>query len=69
MMGEFGEWSPDRPNTLVIALSDGRLQEATDEFLAHHLHVMRYDRFYVPGGAGQGSLNGSCCGVARAGPR
>jgi hypothetical protein len=48
----FGEWSPDRPNTLVIACSDGRLQEATDEFLAHQLQVTRYDRFYVPGGAG-----------------
>jgi hypothetical protein len=48
----FGEWSPDRPNTLVIACSDGRLQEATDEFLTHHLQVVRYDRFYVPGGAG-----------------
>ena len=48
----FGEWSPGRPNTLVIACSDGRLQEATDEFLTHHLQVARYDRFYVPGGAG-----------------
>jgi hypothetical protein len=58
MMGEFGEWSPDRPNTLVIACSDGRLQEATDEFLAHHLHVTRYDRFYVPGGAGALTASG-----------
>jgi len=48
----FGEWSPDRPDTLVIACSDGRLQEATDEFLANVLQVTRYDRFYVPGGAG-----------------
>jgi hypothetical protein len=52
MTGTFGDWSPDRPDTLVIACSDGRLQEATDEFLAHHLQVTRYDRFYVPGGAG-----------------
>lgn len=52
MTGTFGEWSSDRPSTLVIACSDGRLQEATDEFLAHQLQVTRYDRFYVPGGAG-----------------
>ena len=52
MTAGFGEWLPDRPDTLVIACSDGRLQEATDEFLSHHLQVTRYDRFYVPGGAG-----------------
>ena len=52
MTEAFGEWSPDRPNTLVVACSDGRLQKATDEFLAHHLQVTRYDRFYVPGGGG-----------------
>ena len=45
-------WTPERPETLVIACSDGRLQEATDAFLASRLHVTRYDRFYVPGGAG-----------------
>ena len=53
-----GEWSPDRPSTLVIACSDGRLQEATDEFLAHHLQVTRYDRFYVPGGGGALAASG-----------
>jgi len=58
MAGTFGEWSPDRPNTLVIACSDGRLQEATDEFLARHLQVTRYDRFYVPGGAGALTASG-----------
>ena len=47
-----GTWSPARPNVLVVACSDGRLQEATDVFLANHLGVVRYDRFYVPGGAG-----------------
>ena len=52
MTRAFGQWTPERPSTLVIACSDGRLQEATDEFLAHHLQVTRYDRFYVPGGAG-----------------
>jgi hypothetical protein len=58
MRGAFGRWSPDRPSTLVVACSDGRLQEATDEFLAHHLKVTRYDRFYVPGGAGALTASG-----------
>jgi len=56
--GAFGQWLPDRPSTLVIACSDGRLQEATDEFLARHLEVTRYDRFYVPGGAGALAASG-----------
>jgi hypothetical protein len=47
-----GTWSPARPNVLVVACSDGRLQEATDVFLANELGVVRYDRFYVPGGGG-----------------
>ena len=47
-----GKWSAARPNVLVVACSDGRLQEATDVFLAKELGVVRYDRFYVPGGAG-----------------
>lgn len=47
-----GKWSPARPNVLVVACSDGRLQEATDLFLATELGIVRYDRFYVPGGAG-----------------
>jgi hypothetical protein len=46
------KWSPSRPNALVVACSDGRLQEATDEFLAREFKITRYDRFYVPGGAG-----------------
>ena len=58
MTAASGIWSPDRPSTLVIACSDGRLQEATDEFLAHHLRVTRYDRFYVPGGAGALTASG-----------
>ena len=58
MSRAFGRWSPDRPSTLVIACSDGRLQEATDEFLAHELRVTRYDRFYLPGGAGALSASG-----------
>ena len=47
-----GQWSSARPNVLVVACSDGRVQEATDVFLANELGVVRYDRFYVPGGAG-----------------
>ncbi len=53
-----GTWSPDRPDTLVVACSDGRLQAATDLFLARVLAVTRYDRFYVPGGAGALAASG-----------
>lgn len=45
-------WIPARPNALVVACSDGRLQEATDAFLAREFKITRYDRFYVPGGGG-----------------
>jgi hypothetical protein len=51
-------WNATRPRVLVIACSDGRLQEATDEFLARHLAIMHYDRLYVPGGAGALSASG-----------
>lgn len=44
-------WTPDRPHTLVVACSDGRLQEATDAFL-HELGLEHFDRFYMPGGGG-----------------
>ncbi len=44
-------WDVERPRVLVIACSDGRLQEAVDEFLAS-LGILRYDRLYVPGGPG-----------------
>jgi hypothetical protein len=56
--GPFGQWFPDRPNTLIVACSDGRLQEATDEFLTNYLKVTRYDRFYVPGGGGALAASG-----------
>jgi hypothetical protein len=52
-------WTPARPSVLVVACSDGRLQEATDAFLTRHLGVARYDRFYVPGGAGALAASGS----------
>jgi hypothetical protein len=45
-------WNAGRPDTLVVACSDGRLQVEIDAFLATHLGIANYDRFYVPGGAG-----------------
>ncbi len=46
------QWNVERPRVLVACCSDGRLQEAIDEFLQNHLHVRDYDRFYAPGGPG-----------------
>jgi hypothetical protein len=51
-LGVEQRWDPTRPRVLVVACSDGRLQEATDEFLARRLGVAHYDRLYVPGGGG-----------------
>ena len=51
-------WDPARPRILVVACSDGRLQEATDQFLDGALGVTHYDRLYVPGGAGALSASG-----------
>jgi hypothetical protein len=45
-------WTGERPHTLVIACSDGRLQEQIDAFLTHRLGLVGFDRFYVPGGGG-----------------
>ncbi len=36
----------------MVACSDGRYQEALDEFLRQHLGIVDYDRMYVPGGPG-----------------
>ena len=52
-------WTPTRPNALVVACSDGRLQEATDDFLEREFKITRYDRFYVPGGGGALASNGA----------
>jgi len=52
MSDAHAKWSPDRPHTLVIACSDGRLQEQTDAFLHRDLGLAGFDRFYVPGGGG-----------------
>jgi len=46
------KWSVDRPHTLVVACSDGRLQEQTDQFLHVQLGLAGFDRFYMPGGGG-----------------
>ena len=48
----FGKWAPNRPHTMVVACSDGRLQQATDEFLHSELGLGDFDRLYVPGGGG-----------------
>ena len=34
-----GQWSAARPSVLVVACSDGRLQEATDAFLNQKLDI------------------------------
>ena len=52
------QWHSTRPRVLVVACSDGRLQEATDEFLGRHLGIRQYDRLYVPGGCGALSASG-----------
>jgi hypothetical protein len=52
-------WNPNRPHVLVVACSDGRLQEPLDDFLSRQLGISHYDRLYLPGGPG--AL--SCAGV------
>jgi len=51
-------WNDERPRVLVVACSDGRLQEITDEFLLRERGITRYDRLYVPGGIGALSASG-----------
>ena len=58
-------WTPARPNALVVACSDGRLQEATDAFLSREFKITRYDRFYVPGGGGALASSGTDADRAR----
>jgi hypothetical protein len=43
----------------VVACSDGRLQEATDAFLAREFQIKQYDRLYVPGGGGALASSGT----------
>jgi hypothetical protein len=49
---ETDRWEPKRPHALVVACSDGRLQQATDKFLERELGLSEFDRLYVPGGGG-----------------
>jgi hypothetical protein len=51
-------WNRKRPSKLVIACSDGRLQENLDEFLERKLGITRYDRVYAPGGPGALATSG-----------
>lgn len=44
-------WNDARPRVLVVACSDGRLQENLDEFL-NARGISHYDRLFVPGGPG-----------------
>ena len=41
-------WDPARPHVLVVACSDGRLQEATDAFLDRVLGIRRCGRSRTP---------------------
>jgi hypothetical protein len=52
------QWNSERPRILVIACSDGRLQEEVDAFLLKHLHIAHYDRLYLPGGPGALAYSG-----------
>lgn len=45
-------WNRTRPRVLVVACSDGRLQQNLDEFLTRQLGITDYDRLYAPGGPG-----------------
>ncbi len=51
-------WNKNRPHILVVACSDGRLQEPLDEFLHDALGIVYYDRVYLPGGPGALSTAG-----------
>jgi len=51
-------WNSQCPRTLVIACSDGRLQENLDNFLHHGLGIAHYDRLYAPGGPGALAASG-----------
>ena len=52
------QWARVRSRALVVACSDGRLQEATDAFLADELGLTEYNRFYMPGGGGALAASG-----------
>jgi hypothetical protein len=52
------QWTRVRSRALVVACSDGRLQGATDAFLADELGLTEYDRLYMPGGGGALAASG-----------
>jgi hypothetical protein len=43
-------WRTERPRSLVVCCSDGRLQKSIDDFLHNRMGVDDYDRLYAPGG-------------------
>ncbi len=51
-------WRETSPEALVIACSDGRLQQSVDEFVQDHLGITDYDRVYMPGGPGALATSG-----------
>jgi hypothetical protein len=56
-------WDESRPAALVVACSDGRLQEHTDDFLHNRLGITHYDRLFAPGGPG--ALASTTCNFVR----
>lgn len=46
------QWHSERPHVLVVACSDGRLQNALDAYLRVAQGIEAYDRVYLPGGPG-----------------
>ena len=52
-------WQHERPSALVVACSDGRLQQNLDDFLHNALGIIDYDRLYTPGGGGALAISGS----------
>lgn len=57
-------WNEERPGVLVVACSDGRMQEHTDDFLHNRLGISHYDRLFAPGGPG--ALASTTCNFVRA---
>jgi hypothetical protein len=45
-------WNPERIHAAAVSCSDGRWGRQIDDFLERGLHLPRYDRVAVPGGAG-----------------
>ena len=46
------KWNVDRPDVMVVACSDGRLQFSIDHFLDRTMSVRHYDCMFMPGGSG-----------------